>query len=252
MTAWMQGTAQHALGKQEHHEKSESYSAGESGIPMIDWGDEVKPRPHSGRIGIDRILKDARRGDLQAVHEHLQRDPSLLRAKSGGHNRTFLWEATRGNCPRLVKYLIEAGADPNAPGRIRSVIVVLLKPLCIARRYGRTATAELLVQAGTVMDIYSACFLGDAERVRELLERDPTLLVQEQEDDSVWRVTPLHFAVAGGHAELTLSLIAQGAKVAPYTRLLCNAAVRMGHPELVQILLDGGADRELARIWAQP
>lgn len=219
---------------------------------MIDWGDEGKPGPHSGRVGIDRILKDARRGDLQAVRGHLRRDPSLLLAKSGGHNRTFLWEATRGNRPDLVKYLLNAGANPNVPGRIRSEIVVLLKPYCIARRYGRAALADVLLQAGTKVDIYSACFLGDAKQVQEQLDQDRSLLVQEQEDDSVWRVTPLHFAVAGGHEQLTRSLIEQGAKVEPYTRLLCNTAVRMGHPEFIRILLDGGADRKLARVWAQP
>jgi ankyrin repeat protein len=218
---------------------------------MVDWGDELKPRPHSGRIGIDRILKDARRGSLRAVQEHLRRDPSLLAAKGGGHNRTFLWEATRGNRPDLVKYLLEAGADPNVPGRIRSQIVVLLKPYCIARRYRRPALAELLLQAGTVVDIYSACFLGDAGRVRALLDEDPTLLVREQEDDSVWRVTPLHYAVAGGHEELTRSLIQGGAKVKVYTRLLYDAASRMGHPGLVQALLDGGADRAVAMVFGQ-
>jgi hypothetical protein len=218
---------------------------------MIDWGNEVKPRPHSGRVGIDKILKDARRGDLQAVQTHLRREPSLLLAKSGGHNRTFLWEATRGNRPGLVMHLLKAGADPNVPGRIRSEILVLLKPFCIARRYQRTKLAELLLEAGTVVDIYSACFLGDAKRVRGLLNEDPTLLVQEQEEDSVWRVTPLHFAVAGGHEELARSLIEQGAKVEPYTRLLCDAALRTGHRHLVQVLVDGGADRELARVWGQ-
>src|SRR5258708_7290384 len=132
---------------------------------MIDWGDEVKPRPHSGRLGLDQILKDARRGDLQAVRGHLRRDPSLLLAKSGGHNRTFLWEATRGNHPRRAKHLISAGADANVPGRIRSEVVVLLKPYCLARWHRRKELAELLLQAGTVVGIYSACFLGDASRV---------------------------------------------------------------------------------------
>src|SRR6185436_15977312 len=124
---------------------------------MIDWGDEVKPRPHSGRVGIDKILKDARRGDLRIVQRHLRCDPSLLLAKSGGHNRTFLWEATRGNHSGLVEYLLNAGADPNVPGRIRSEIVVLLKPYCIARHYRRTGLADPLLRAGTVIDIFSAC-----------------------------------------------------------------------------------------------
>ena len=218
---------------------------------MIDWGDEVKQRPHSGRVGIDKILKAARSGDLQAVQEHLRSDPSLLQAKSGGHNRTFLWEATRGSCPDVVKFLIEAGADPNVPGRIRSEIVVLLKPLCIACYYRRSKIAALLIQAGSDVDIYSACFLGDEERVRELQATNPDLLVREQEDDSVWRVTPLHYAVAGGHEQLVRYLIHHGAKVQPHTRLLCNSAVRMGHQELIEILLEHGADRELAVVWSR-
>jgi ankyrin repeat protein len=219
---------------------------------MIDWGNETKPRPYSGRIGLDEILKDARRGDLRAVQGHLRRDPSLLLATSGGHNRSFLWEATRGNRTALVKYLLKQGADANVPGRIRAECVVLLKPYCIARRYRRTELAELLLRAGTIMDIYSACYLGDQRRVQELLDAQPSLLLQEQEEDSVWRVTPLHYAVAGGHEQLTKCLIKQGARVAPYTRLLCNAAARMGHPELIPVLLEGGADRKLAQDWSQP
>ena len=218
---------------------------------MIDWGDEVKPRPHSGRIGIDKTLKDARRGNLQAVKAHLRRDPSLLNAKSGGHNRTFLWEATRGNHPDLVKYLLREGADPNVPGRMRSEIVVLLKPFCIAHRYVHPELAKTVLQAGTVFDIFSACYLGDGDRVQELLAADPALLNKEQEDDTVWRVTALHHAVAGGHEGLTRYLIRQGAKVKPYTRLLCDAAVRTGDRQLVQILSDGGADEQLARVWGQ-
>jgi len=218
---------------------------------MIDWGDEEKPRPHSGRVGLDAILKDARRGDLQAVQRHLKRDPTLLLAKSGGHNRTFLWEAVRGNHPELAQRLIDAGADPNTAGRVRAEIVVLLKPYCIARHYGRADLAEMLLESGTKIDIYSACFLGEAQVVERLLKKDPSLLRAEQEEDSVWRVTPLHFAVAGGQIELGRLLIKRGAKIRPYTRLLCNAAVRMKHPEFLPLLLEAGAEPKLAQAWAQ-
>jgi len=218
---------------------------------MIDWGNEAKARPHSGRVGIDRILKDARRGDLNAVQAHLKRDPTLLLAKSGGHNRTFLWEATRGNQRAVMKFLIEAGADPNVPGRIRSEIVVLLKPFCIAHYYGRSEHAALLMAAGTKIDIYSACFLGDMRRVEHLLKKNPSLLMKEQDEDSVWRVTALHFAVAGGHVELTRRLINKGSEVQPYARLLSNAAARMQHPELLPILIEAGVERQLVQEWAK-
>jgi hypothetical protein len=176
----------------------------------------------------------------------------LLLAISGGHNRSFLWEATRGNRVVLVKYLLKAGADPNVPGRIRSECVVLLKPYCIARRNRHTGLADVLLKAGTVIDIYSACYLGDIQRAQELLDAQPSLLAQEQEEDTVWRVTPLHYAVSGGNEKLADWLIKQGAKVKPYTRLLCNAAVRMGHSVIIPILLQGGADKKLARVWSQP
>ena len=216
------------------------------------WGDETKPRSgHSGRFGIDKILKEVRRGDLSAVKRHLKRDPSLLLAKSGGHNRTFLWEATRGNRKNVVRFLLRAGADPNVPGRTRAEIPVLLKPYCIARRYRRLEIADLLAKAGSVMDIYSACYLGEADRVKQSLQADPRLLTEEQDDDSVWRVTPLHYAVTGGHEQLARWLIREGAFVKPYTRLLCDAAVRMKHARLIPILAKGGADPHLLKRWGE-
>lgn len=216
------------------------------------WGPEVKPRSgHSGRPRIDKILKEARRGDLESVKRHLNQDPTLLLAKSGGHNRTFLWEATRGNRVEVVQFLLQAGADPNIPGRTRSEIPVLLKPCCIARRYRRLEIAELLVKADSILDIYSACFLGDTDCVQHSLKSEPCLLTKEQEDDSVWRVTPLHYAVAGGHEELTRWLIREGALVKPYTRLLCNTAVRMKHADLIPVLVQGGADRDLVKSWGK-
>jgi ankyrin repeat protein len=208
---------------------------------MSDWGNEIKSSKPIGRGGMDKMLKDARRGDLEAVQRQLSRDPSLLLAMSGGHCRTFLWEATRGNRPELVKYLLKIGADPNTPGRISAEVNLLLKPYCIARKFGRIELSQLLLQAGTVIDIYSACFLGDSNRVQTLLDEDPTFLFEEQDED-FYRVTPLHFAVAGGHEKLTRSLIEQGAKVAPYTRMLFFLALRIERLDLIKLLVDSGAD----------
>lgn len=82
------------------------------------------------------------------------------------------------------------------------------------------------------------------------MARDPKLVTKEQDDDSVWRVTPLHFAVAGGHENIAKQLIDRGALVRPYTRLLSNTAVRMNHPSLLPLLLAAGADRKLAAQWS--
>lgn len=57
--------------------------------------------------------------------------------------------------------------------------------------------------------------------------------------------------VAGGHEELTRWLIREGALVKPYTRLLCNTAVRMKHADLIPVLVQGGADRDLVKSWGK-
>lgn len=219
---------------------------------MSDWGDETKPRAdHSGRFGMDRMLKEARRGDVAAVRRYLREDPSLARAKSGGHNRTFLWEATRGGRLELVKFLLDNGADPNVPGRIRAETPLLLKPYCIARRYRRKEIAELLLAAPTEIDVYTACYLGDESRVEELLKENPATANQEQSEDTVWRVTPLHFAVAGGRESLVRRLLDAGAAVAPYTRLLCDTAVRLKRRELIPLLVSRGAEPSLVKEWTE-
>lgn len=93
---------------------------------MLDRSDELKPRSqHSGRLGMDRMLKDARRGDLKYVQAHLRKDPSLMNAKSGGHHRTFLWEAVRGNqrargqAFQTINAMQPLAITPSAPASIQ-------------------------------------------------------------------------------------------------------------------------------------
>ena len=80
----------------------------------MEWGSELKPRSgHSGWGGMDKILKSARRGNLAEVKEAINACPELLNAMSGGHNRSFVWEAARGGRIDLMHYLLEMGAPTN-------------------------------------------------------------------------------------------------------------------------------------------
>jgi ankyrin repeat protein len=204
---------------------------------------ELKPRAqHTGMPGLNKILKLARKGDREAIRDHLDRDPDLLHAKSQGHSRTLLWEATRGNRWALVEYLVQRGADVNVPGRHRHESFVLLKPYCVARTFGRDALAEYLLNHGTVVDIYSAAYLGDTQRVLELLEHDPGRVNREQAEETVWRVTPLHHAVSGEQDHVLALLLERGAEVMAYSGLLLEIAARRRRPDLVQRLLDCGAE----------
>ena len=81
---------------------------------------------------------------------------------------------------------------------------MLLKPYCVARHYGHNDLTQLLLEAGTVLDIYSACFLGDIKRAKAAKGES---LATDNKDDSVWRITPLHHALAGGQEEVVRLLI---------------------------------------------
>jgi len=209
----------------------------------ISGGTGLKPlQGDAGLTGMDRILGAAGRGDLDTVRTWLEANPKRVNAVSAGHNRTLLWEATRRNRRDLVEHLIARGADVNIPGRYRHESFVLLTPYCVARVFRREELADYLLEKGTRLDVYSAAYLGDASRVFRLIDADPTLIDREHPLDSVWRVTPLHFAVSGCQMEIADELTRRGAKVRPHARLLLDIAGRRKRIDFVEMLLNAGAD----------
>jgi ankyrin repeat protein len=191
---------------------------------------------------MEKLLRLARKGDLEAVLGQLARDPSLLNAKSAAHNRTLLWEATRRGRRELVETLVERGADVNIPGRHRHESFVLLKPYCVAVTYGREELASYLLARGTIVDAYSASYLGEEGRLLDWIEEDPRIVNRELEEDTVWRVTPLHYAVSGGRERIVDLLLERGAEVREYSSLLLDIAARRKRLDLVRTLLDAGAE----------
>jgi ankyrin repeat protein len=160
-----------------------------------------------------------------------------------------------------------------------------VSPILTALYEGRTAEADALLAENPELDVFEAAGTGRAERVRELLDGDPSLvqawspdgfqalhlaaffghpeaaaaLLDYGADPSVVsrhefvQVTPLHSAVASEGAEDVRTvevLLAHGAPV--------NAAVEGGHTPLhsaafngnaalVELLLAHGADPSAAK-----
>jgi ankyrin repeat protein len=145
---------------------------------------------------------------------------------------------------------------------------------------GRTEEAQALAAARSDLDVFEAAALGDGDRLRALLDEDPELatswsddgftplhfaaffghpeaarLLVERGADLEARSTneqfaldaaPLHSASAAGHVEACRVLLNAGADVnavqhGGYTALLDAAA--NGNDELVELLLERGADR---------
>lgn len=106
-----------------------------------------------------------------------------------------------------------------------------------------------LIARGANIDLGMACATGNLARVRELLDQDPSLVNQVSDYNSyyVGCGAPLKNAAAGGHLEIVQLLLERGADpnlpeegIAPDGHALHSAVVR-GHIEIVRLLLKHGA-----------
>jgi ankyrin repeat protein len=102
---------------------------------------------------------------------------------------------------------------------------------------------------GAECDICTACAIGDIDRVRSLLDQDPTLVnrVSKYSSYYVGSGTPLKNAAARGHIDVVKLLLARGADpnqpeegIAPQGHALYSAAAGK-HLEITQLLLEHGA-----------
>jgi hypothetical protein len=122
---------------------------------------------------------------------------------------TPLHEAARGGQAEIARSLIEAGADPAAPGTRHHT------PLHAAASAGHAVVARLIIWTWAYVDSMT---IGT-------------------------RATPLHAAVGGGHAEVARSLLERGADPGARTvegNIPRALAERWGHaePDLIRSLAE--------------
>src|SRR6185295_4838603 len=115
-----------------------------------------------------------------------------------------------------------------------------------------TAPREVIAHLrarGACCDICTASYIGDLERVRELLDQDPSLANRPSDYVTYYACsgTPLRNAAAAGHLEIVKLLLECGAdpnlpeeQIAPRGHAL-HSAVCNGHIEIVRLLLEHGA-----------
>jgi ankyrin repeat protein len=170
-----------------------------------------------------------------------------------------------------VNELLEA--DPALAGSRNEMGV---SAIMLATYYGRDKIAEVLLERDVALDIFEAAAVGRAERVLEILRREPELvncyaddgftplglasffcrgpvarlLIEKGADvnaasKNTQRVTPLHSAVSRRQTMIAEALLAQGAN--PNARQQAGVtplhqAAHNGHAEMVRLLLAHGAD----------
>jgi ankyrin repeat protein len=170
----------------------------------------------------------------------LGRDPTLLAARMtrNQHRRTPLHHAAAKSRLRIVKLLLDLGADPNATDATGSTALTTA-----AQENAEAAIASTLLAAGARLDFLTAVNLGRYGEAEAMLREDPSRIGPNGRD-----TIALHLAVNKRNQATIRWLFAHGVDVnAKRPMWDCNhtalhMAIESGALEIARLLLDAGAD----------
>lgn len=105
----------------------------------------------------------------------------------------------------------------------------------------KTDTSKFLHERYQPLDFFSAVFLGEYERVEELIDIQPDLVNQEQlQHDRDSGFTALHYAISGSYSNILKLLLKRGAKPTSHTQWLVKFALWRGNLDILDVLLEAG------------
>jgi ankyrin repeat protein len=147
-------------------------------------------------------------------------------------------DAIRSGDAERVKQLISSN-PALARERDDAGVSVIMQ----ARYQRQLAIVDLLRESAGDLDVFEAAALGDATRLRLLLQQQPDVICTYSADG----FTPLHFAAFFSQAEAAEALLNNGADpnavASNGSRLtVINSAAASGNADLVKMLLREGAN----------
>lgn len=198
-----------------------------------------------------------RERDLPKVRSILDASPELLHAGDERSNQPIHWAVMTRQID-MIDELLARGADINA-SRFDGARPIQLTNGDYHYRGWRDVPTEIattpadvlahLRARGAYCDICTAAHIGDLERVKELLDEDPSLAnrVSKYVTYYLGSGAPLKNAAARGHLEIVKLLLERGADpnlaeegIAPHGHALYSA-VYNGHYDIAKLLLERGA-----------
>lgn len=220
----------------------------------------VRDRYHIVPEG-NAVSEAIRAFDVDRVKTMIDEDPSLVQAADERGNQPIHWAVLTRQIP-LIDFLLERGADINAyrPDGGRPLDLTNgdyyyrnwyrdLPPTALQHH---SVLIGYLIARGADYDISVAAKIGDTERVKVLLDKDPGLVNRLPAYTSYYSGLPLVNAAAGGHIETVKLLLQRGADpnaeeppFAPQGRAL-HSAISRRHEAIVKLLLEHGANPNAA------
>ena len=192
--------------------------------------------------------------DLDALRRLLDAHPDAVHAPDERGNQPIHWAALTRQ-PEAIDQLLACGADIEArrPDGARPIQLAWgdyhfrawIRQLPVTFE---DAVAHLRAR-GAECDLCTACHIGDAPRVRQLLDQDPALANRLSDYVSYYPCSgsPIRNAAAAGHAAIVEMLLGAGADpnlpepgIAPRGHALYSAAAN-GHLAIARLLLEHGA-----------
>src|SRR5262245_36509974 len=192
---------------------------------------------HGAKLNLWSAIALDRESD---VRDFIARDPSLLGARMSRneHHRTPLHHAAATNRPRMVRLLLDLGAEANASDAIGATALTTA-----AQEHADPTIVTMLLAADAKLDFMSALYLERYEAAEAMLKDDPSRLGPDGRDTMA-----LHLSVSRKNAGAVRWLIAHGVDVNAKRGLWdCNATAlhttaESGAIEIARMLLDAGAD----------
>ncbi len=175
---------------------------------------DAAPSRVNGFVTAVGMCNAAQAGDLGRVVQILELEPELASAAHPDHKRKPIHYAAREGHAEVVRILLEAGANPLQgvyPNREAT------SPLTLARDREHSRVVEAIEEwlsknRGTTSrgeELCGAANRGDTDRVREILEDDPSTIHETDEQGN----TALHHAVIGRRLQMANLLLENGAEV---------------------------------------